>query len=69
MLLGTFALAPPAPSSPPARSVAALASAALVSAGEGTAVPPPPFWRYHSRKRAAIPATAGVECDVPEDRL
>ena len=63
-----FGTLPPAPV-PPARSVEAFASAARVSAGDGVAVPPPFRWRYHSRNSAAMPATTGVECDVPVERL
>ena len=62
---GTLALAPPAPLSPPTRSVDELAMIAFVSAGDGGV--PPFFWTYHSRRSAAMPATAGVECDVPDD--
>ena len=59
----------PSTPSPPTRSVPLPASAAFVSAGEGDTVLFPLFTRYHWRNRAAMAATAGAECEVPEERL
>ena len=64
--VGTPALTPPAPLSPPARSVAVPAMIAFVSAGDGVPTPPPCFWRYHSRTSAAMPETAGAASEVDE---